>query len=169
MHDEYFQHPRRFPKNVEGPFYTTGQPTYAPGSGVETNPWCGDCLWCGAPEAEAPDLLAPLTKENSDTYFIRQPLTPDEIECACCALSVCCAAALRYGGKDKAIIQRLNDDPEFCDFVIDSDGKVIPAVDSQGNLLPFAQEIVAKRSATRQHQRLNDRFKRILNWLFCRS
>ena len=82
--------PHRFRKNVPGPFYTTG-----------------DCLACDAPEHEAPDLLAPLTGDNYDTYFVRQPVTPDEVERACRALEVCCAAALRYGGTDPNIIAGL--------------------------------------------------------------
>jgi hypothetical protein len=40
----------------------------------------GDCLACDAPEHEAPDLLAPLTGDNCDTYFVQQPTTPDEVE-----------------------------------------------------------------------------------------
>jgi hypothetical protein len=51
---------RRFPKNVPGSFYTTGE-----------------CLACTLPEKEAPDLLVPLDEANSDTYFVRQPQTPE--------------------------------------------------------------------------------------------
>jgi hypothetical protein len=91
----------RFRKNVPGPFYTTG-----------------DCLACDAPEHEAPDLLAPLTGGNYDTYFVRQPATPDEIERACRALEVCCVAALRYGGTDPNIIRRLGNDPDYCDRLL---------------------------------------------------
>ncbi len=91
----------RFRKNVPGPFYTTGE-----------------CLACDAPEHEAPDLLAPLSGDNSDTYFVRQPATPDEIERACRALEVCCAAALRYGGTDPNIIRRLGNEPDYCDRLL---------------------------------------------------
>ena len=91
----------RFRKNVPGPFYTTG-----------------DCLACDAPEQEAPDLLAPLTGDNSDTYFVRQPKRPDEIERACRALEVCCVAALRYGGTDPNIIRRLGNEPDYCDRLL---------------------------------------------------
>jgi hypothetical protein len=93
--------PRRFWKNVPGDFYTTG-----------------DCLACEAPEHEAPDLLAPLGGDNSDTYFVRQPETPEELERACRALEVCCAAALRYGGRNPAVIRRLGNDPEYCDRLL---------------------------------------------------
>jgi hypothetical protein len=96
------QHTRhRFRKNVPGPFYTTG-----------------DCLACDAPESEAPDLLAPLIGDNGDTYFVRQPTTPDEIERACRALEVCCVAALRYGGTDPNIIRRLGNEPDYCDRLL---------------------------------------------------
>jgi hypothetical protein len=91
----------RFPRNAPGAFYTTGA-----------------CLACAAPEAEAPDLLAPLTDENYDTYFVRQPSTPDEIERACRAIEVCCVAALRYGGHDPAIIRRLGNRPQYCDTIL---------------------------------------------------
>ena len=93
--------PHRFRKNVPGPFYTTG-----------------DCLACDAPEHEAPDLLAPLTGNNADTYFVRQPTTPDEVERACRALEVCCVAALRYGGTDPNIIRRLGNEPDYCDRLL---------------------------------------------------
>ena len=96
------QHTRhRLRKNVPGPFYTTG-----------------DCLACDAPEHEAPDLLAPLTGDNCDTYFVRQPATPDEVERACRALEVCCVAALRYGGSDSNIIRRLGNEPDYCDRLL---------------------------------------------------
>lgn len=91
----------RFEKNVPGPFYTTGE-----------------CLACDAPEHEAPDLLAPLENDNYDTYFVRQPETPAEVERACRALEVCCVAALRYGGTDPAIIRRLGNDPTYCDHLL---------------------------------------------------
>lgn len=91
----------RFEKNVPGPFYGTGE-----------------CMACGAPEVEAPHLLAPLVGDNYDTYFVRQPATPDEVEHACRALESCCVAALRYGGRDPLIIQRLGNDPEYCDHLL---------------------------------------------------
>ena len=92
--------PRHFEKNAPGAFYTTGK-----------------CLACGAPEAEAPQLLAPLEGDNYDTYFVRQPSTPGEVEQACRALEVCCVNALRYRGQDPAIIRRLGNDPQYCDYL----------------------------------------------------
>ena len=92
---------RRFEKNVSGPFYTTGE-----------------CMACGAPEDEAPDLLAPLEGDNYDTYFVRQPTTPDEIERACRAIECCCVNALRYGGTDPRIIRRLGNSVEHCDHIL---------------------------------------------------
>jgi hypothetical protein len=87
---------RRCPKNVPGDFYTTG-----------------DCLACGVPETEAPDLLAPLSDANFDTYFVRQPVTAAEIDRACNAVEVCCVDALRYCGTDPQIRKRLGRDA--CD------------------------------------------------------
>lgn len=91
----------RFEKNVPGPFYTTGE-----------------CMSCGVPESMAPELLAPFDDENSDTYFLRQPTTPEEIEHACQALEVCCADALRYGGDDPVILERLANSPTVCDHLL---------------------------------------------------
>jgi hypothetical protein len=43
--------PHRLEKNAPGDWYTTGE-----------------CLWCGAPELEAPELLHPLTDDDLETY-----------------------------------------------------------------------------------------------------
>jgi len=102
-----FVHPQRFPKNAPGSFYSLGD---VGGDGG----WSGLCLSCTIPESEAPTLLASLGDENSDTYFIRQPVTTEEIEQACRAVEVCCVDAIRYGGRDPQIIRRLG--PELCDF-----------------------------------------------------
>jgi ferredoxin len=88
----------RHPNNADGPFYTTG-----------------GCMACGAPEAEAPELFASLEGDNVDTYFIKQPTTPREIERACRAAEVCCVNAIRYGGHDPRILSRLRDSAEWCD------------------------------------------------------
>jgi hypothetical protein len=93
--------PRRCPLNTPGDFYTTGE-----------------CLACEAPELEAPDLLAPLGHGNYTTYFVKQPNTPAEVERACNAIQICCVADLRYGGKDRAIIERLGNDELHCDYII---------------------------------------------------
>jgi hypothetical protein len=100
MANDYFNHPKRFPKNAPGPFYALGDV-------CKDGTWCGHCLSCDVPESEAPTLLAPLTETNSDTYFLRQPETPEEIEQACSAIEVCCVDALRYGGRDPKILARL--------------------------------------------------------------
>lgn len=147
METEFFQHPRRFPKNANGPFYTTGHQCRRDSSSDAPLVWCGDCLFCEAPEAEAPELLAPLTNDNMHTYFVRQPSTPAEIEHACMALRVCCVAALRYGGKDRSIIERLNNDPEYCDYIRMPDGDSCLTVGEDGQLLPFAQRIADRLRA----------------------
>ena len=92
----------RFPLNVAGAFYT-----------------CGECMACDAPEQEAPELLAPLANDgNLRTYFVRQPETAAEIERACWAIRVCCAADLRYGGTDPKIIARLGNTAYTCDYLV---------------------------------------------------
>ena len=106
--------PARFPLNVPGPFYT-----------------CGNCLACGLPEGEAPELLAPLERGNSTTYFVKQPETAEEVERACMAIRVCCVADLRYGGQDRAIIHRLGNDSGACDFIV-RDDRVVPITPGDG-------------------------------------
>jgi hypothetical protein len=106
---DIYIHLERFPKNAPGAFYTLG-------SVGEDGAGCGQCLSCELPEFEAPTLLAPLTNENSDTYFTRQPETAEEIDQACTAVEVCCVDAIRYGGKDLAIIECLGSD--HCDFAV---------------------------------------------------
>jgi hypothetical protein len=110
MQKDYYIHPKRLPKNVDGPFYTLGDQ-------LKDGSWCGDCLSCEVPELEAPTLLAPLTDENSDTYFVKQPETEEEIEMACNAINSCCVSALRYGGNDPNVLARLSqgdcDNTEF--------------------------------------------------------
>jgi hypothetical protein len=103
------QYPPRFEKNLLGDWYTTGE-----------------CMACGAPEAEAPELLAALSDIDLDTYFVRQPATAAEVEHACRAAEVCCVAAIRYGGRDPSIIRRLGNTGECCDVVIAEDGKLQP-------------------------------------------
>jgi hypothetical protein len=88
----------RDPRNAPGPFYTVK----------------GLCLACGLPESEARDLLAELNSSNWDTYFTKQPSTPEEIERACKAMEACCVRALRYGGDDPAIIDRLKKTCSDC-------------------------------------------------------
>ncbi|MET0356227.1 MAG: ferredoxin [Cellvibrio sp.] len=99
MAKEYAWHPERDKKNCDGAFYTLQL----------------RCMDCGMPEAEAPTLLSQ-DPDDSDTYFIKQPSTPAEIESACNAIEICCVDALRYAGKDKAIIARLGN--TVCDYDI---------------------------------------------------
>lgn len=142
-----FRHPLRFPKNVAGPFYTTGsqvRQTQAPDSPIV---WCGDCLWCGAPEAEAPTLFAPFDDTYTDTYFIRQPATPEETAQAIMAARVCCVYAVRYAGTNREIIAQLDNDPAVCDYIITEAGELRGTVGDDGTLLPFAKAIVDARQA----------------------
>jgi hypothetical protein len=91
----------RFHKNPPGPFYTTGE-----------------CLACTMPEAVAPSLLAEINDDNGDTYFMRQPETPEEVDLACRAAFVCCVGSIRYGGHDSNIIRRLGNRGEYCDHLL---------------------------------------------------
>jgi hypothetical protein len=151
MNDTVFQHPNRFPKNASGPFYTTGFPSTEPDENGNCE-WGGNCLWCGQPEAEAPELFFPFDdKSYTDTYFVRQPETPEETEQAIMAAKVCCVFAVRYGGQDLSIIRRLDNDPELCDY-ISVEGELRLTVADDGEFLPFAAKIVKKNRAEWRRQ-----------------
>jgi hypothetical protein len=98
---------QRLAKNADGDWYTTGA-----------------CMACGAPEAEAPALFASLSDEDLETYLFRQPVTPDDIDAVCRIARSCCVSAVRYGGQNREIIERLGNSGEYCDFVLTPDGLV---------------------------------------------
>ncbi|WP_282081574.1 ferredoxin [Aquimarina algiphila] len=78
-----------------------------------------ECITCGAPEAEAPDIIEHSKKdEYGQCFFKKQPETENEIDQAIKAIMVSCVGALRYGGNDPQIIRRLyeNDMADFCDY-----------------------------------------------------
>jgi hypothetical protein len=147
MESTHFEHPLRFPGNAEGPFYTTGHQCRATNDPASPTVWRGDCLWCGAPEAEAPTLFAPFDDTYTDTYFVRQPSTLDETEKAIMAARVCCVSAVRYGGRDCEIIAKLGNDPAICDYIVTETGALKCTVGDDGKLLSFAQTIVDVRRA----------------------
>lgn len=152
METTYFKHPLRFPKNADGPFYTTGHQRCEKDALNSPMVWCGDCLWCGAPEAEAPTLFAQFDDTYTDTYFVRQPSTPEETEQAIMSALVCCVSAVRYGGRDREIISKLGNDPAVCDYIVAESGEIQCTVGGDGTLLPFAQSIVDERRAEFQRQ-----------------
>ena len=77
-----------YPKNVPGDFIVND---------------C-ECISCGAPEAEAPDLM---THDDKSCYFKRQPSTPEELERAIRAVEVSCVGAVRYVGNDPKVLKRI--------------------------------------------------------------
>jgi hypothetical protein len=81
----------RYPENAKGDFYVENEV----------------CMNCGAPEAEAPDLIEHTKIEYGHCYFKKQPETVDEIERAINAIAVSCISGLRYGGTDEKILKRL--------------------------------------------------------------
>ncbi|MBT2563924.1 ferredoxin [Pedobacter sp. ISL-68] len=85
--------PERYPENSIGDFYVENQV----------------CITCGAPEAEAPDLIEHSKLEYGHCYFKKQPTTANELDRAINAMQVSCIEGIRYGGKDKAILKRLYD------------------------------------------------------------
>jgi hypothetical protein len=88
--------PISHPRNAPGPFYSEYD----------------GCITCGAPNAEAPDLIGWYEERcGTETYshciFERQPETLDEVDRAIQAMHVSCVENLRYRGTDPAILQRL--------------------------------------------------------------
>src|SRR3974390_2622707 len=86
------------PRNAPGPFYVVK----------------GECVSCGAPQAQAPGLV---TLGDDGCYFHKQPETPAEVNDALRAMFVSCIDACRYGGRDPAIRRRLAEvgDSHLCD------------------------------------------------------
>jgi hypothetical protein len=83
--------PQRVAENAPGDFY------------VEA----GSCTRCCLVHGEAPDLLNDPQQPFQECYFRRQPQTPAEIDQAISAISVSEMSALRYGGSDPTIIEKL--------------------------------------------------------------
>ncbi len=79
-----------YPLNAPGPFYVAD----------------GQCIACGAPEAEAPDLIQ-FDDSANHCYFARQPATAAEIDRALRAVLVACCDAVHYGGNDPTVLGRL--------------------------------------------------------------
>lgn len=102
----------RHPLNAPGDFY------------VER----GLCTNCGAPEAEAPMLMA--HDDEDGCYFHRQPETDAEVQCAINATWASCMAAPRYAGTDERVRIRLSvlRSRDNCDHPIE------PAVDPQSHV-----------------------------------
>ena len=94
--------PERYPENSQGDFYVQDQV----------------CISCGAPGAEAPDLIEHSKHEYGHCYFKKQPQTQGEIVRAISAIAVSCISGLRYGGKDEKILKRLYEigEAEQCDY-----------------------------------------------------
>lgn len=90
---------RRQPLNAPGPFYVSD----------------ADCISCGAPEAEAPTLIA---SDDAGCYFKRQPTTRREVDQAIAAKAVACVQVHRYAGSDGRTLKRLAelDLAHCCDY-----------------------------------------------------
>jgi hypothetical protein len=76
------------------------------------------CITCGAPEAEAPDLIEHAQGGSGECYFKKQPETEEEVGQAISAVWVSCIGALRYGGNDEQILKRMYELglAGFCDY-----------------------------------------------------
>ncbi|MCB9637454.1 MAG: ferredoxin [Myxococcales bacterium] len=101
--EAWYIHPDREVRGAAGPFYALSS----------------RCAGCGNAVRFAPSLLLE-TQDPSwqDSYFVRMPQTPEEIEQACAAIEHCATSALRYGGKDPTIIRLLGNTPRHSDHVL---------------------------------------------------
>ena len=98
----------RAKENIAGPFYAVAMEY--------------DCA-CGLPEGEAPDLIRMSELRGYQSYFYKQPESPEEISRAIHAINICPIHDLRYGGQDPEIIKRV--DPSQSDFRITENGVVV--------------------------------------------
>ena len=91
----------RYSENSQGDFY------------VENDV----CILCGAPEAEAPDLIEHSKLEYGHCYFKKQPSNEEELTRAIQAMQVSCIAGIRYGGTDENILKRIYEagEADQCD------------------------------------------------------
>ena len=70
------------------------------------------CIHCGAPEHEAPDLMR---TRGDGCYFVKQPETPEETDRAVRAVRASCCDAVRYGGSDPEILERLGESTDSAE------------------------------------------------------
>ena len=80
------------PSNATGDFYVVA----------------ADCIRCLLPECQAPTLMG-FDELDEHCYFARQPQTQEQVDAAIAALASACCGALRYRGRDPAILTRLSD------------------------------------------------------------
>ncbi|WP_214225041.1 ferredoxin [Pedobacter sp. B4-66] len=128
----------RYPENSYGDFYVENQV----------------CTACGAPEAEAPDLIEHSKLEYGHCYFKKQPQTPEELDRAINALSVSCISGIRYGGKDEVILKRLYE----------------MGLEDECDHKPIGKyKMVVRNKVVFQYQETMEKpFKRLASWLYKR-
>ncbi len=80
---------------------------------------------CGAPELEAGSLMSHDGKGHC--FFVRQPMTAEEVDAAILSLWSSCCGAVRYGGHDHKILVRLAEigEGDTCDFLLKNEQKQV--------------------------------------------
>jgi hypothetical protein len=78
---------------------------------------------CGAPEMEAGTLMS--HDGRGHCFFVRQPITAEEVDAAILSLWSSCCGAVRYGGHDHEILVRLAEigEGDTCDFRLENEPK----------------------------------------------
>jgi hypothetical protein len=107
----YYIHPDRAKENCDGPFYT-----------VDIGCDCG----CGLPEELAPSLVKNTGDCKWQTYFHKQPESPEELALAIKAVNLCPIHDIRYGGTDVKIIAKIKSGQS--DYEINKSGVAVPKI-----------------------------------------
>lgn len=113
------------------------------------------CIACGAPENEAPDLMAHDEDEGAfgHCYFKKQPSTREELHQAVRACRVSCCGAVQYDGDDPEILRLLAEprpeNPELLARVVEEIG-----LHMYGNNVGREADVVAGHHGYRRRMRL---------------
>ncbi|MHA4807335.1 ferredoxin [Flavitalea flava] len=116
----------------------------------------GDCITCGAPQAEAPDLIEH-AENDGHCYFKKQPESEAELDEAISAMMVSCISALRYGGTDEKILRRLFEDgmADLCDKIPERQYPVLVrdrvSFNFEGLIIELANLLIAKFTSLGSH------------------
>ena len=137
----------------------------------------GDCIACGAPQVEAPDLIDH-GKEDGHCYFKKQPQTETELDQAINAMMVSCINALRYGGTEEKILKRLYEDgmADLCDNVPEGKYDILVrdrvTFNFEGLLYELANFLMAKFMSMGSHVTIDkvannniDHFSFVKRWI----
>jgi hypothetical protein len=120
----------------------------------------GECITCGAPQAEAPDIIE--HGMDGHCYFKKQPQTETELDQAINAMMVSCISALRYGGTEEKILKRLYEDgmADLCDNIPEGKYSILVrdrvSFNFEGLMDELANFLIAKFTSMGAHVRIEN-------------